>query len=159
MSTIGGPGGIGGPKGPGGPEGPDGPDGPDGPGDVDAAAAGRAADAGACRCLGRDAGIEQAGAASRAGDIDALAAEIAAGRLTPHEAIERLVDEPPAPELGAAERAELRELLDRSRRKRSAPRRAGRPRLIGAGGARSSVQYTTSPTKIVPRLRAAGRRT
>jgi len=109
MSTIGGPGGIGGPKGPGG---PDGPEGPDGPGDVDAADAGRAADAArGADAVGRDAGIEQAAAAGRAGDVDALAAEIAAGRLTPHEAIERLVDAAAGPELGAAERAELRELL------------------------------------------------
>ena len=100
MSSIGGPGGIGGPKGPGG---PDGPEGPDGPGELDAA---DAADA-----IGRDAGVEQAAAAGRAGDIDALAAEVAAGRLTPHEAIERLVDATAGPELGAAERAELRELL------------------------------------------------
>jgi hypothetical protein len=106
MSTIGGPGGIGGPKGPGGPEGPDG---PDEIGELDAPDAGTAA--GAAGAIGRDAGVEQAAAAGAAGDIDALAAEIAAGRLTPHEAIERLVDATAGPELGAAERAELRELL------------------------------------------------
>ncbi len=97
MSTIGGPGGIGGPKGPGGPGGPeglDGPDGPDGPDELDAPDASAAPDA-----------------ARAAGDLDALAAEVAAGRLSPHEAIERLVDATAGPELGAAERAELREIL------------------------------------------------
>lgn len=109
MSTIGGPGGIGGPKGPGGPGGPDGPEGPDGPDGPGALDAPDAPDAAAA--LGRDAGVEKAGAAGAAGDIDALAAEVAAGRLTPHEAIERLVDATAGPELGPAERAELRELL------------------------------------------------
>ncbi len=105
MSTIGGPGGIGGPKGPGGPE---------GPGELDAAEATDATDAadaaGAAAGTGA-AGLEQAAAAGGTGDIDALAAEVAAGRLTPHEALERLIDATAGPELGAAERAELREIL------------------------------------------------
>ena len=123
MSTIGGPGGIGGPKGPGGPGGPDrpgGPGGPDGPGGIDGAgepdeigAPDTAArlGAGAADAVGRHAGVEQAAAAGGTDDIDALAAEVAAGRLTPHEALERLVDATAGPELGPAERAELRELL------------------------------------------------
>jgi hypothetical protein len=88
MSTIGGPGGIGGPKGPAGPEGPS---------DIDDVAG--------------DVPVEQAPAAAPASEIEALAAEVAAGRLTQREAIDRLVDAAAGPELGAAERAELRELL------------------------------------------------
>ncbi|MEJ7603649.1 MAG: hypothetical protein WKG01_37525 [Kofleriaceae bacterium] len=108
MSTIGGPGGIGGPKGPGGPDGPDGPEGPDGPDGPDATggatgAAGTAGTAGT-------AGSERA-APTQSTDIEALAAEIAAGRLTPKEAVDRLVDATAGPELGASERAELRALL------------------------------------------------
>ena len=106
MSTIGGPGGIGGPKGPGGPDEIGGPDELDAP---DAADAGTGADA--AGAIGHDAGIEQAAAAGDTGDIDALAAEVAAGRLTPHEALQRLVDATAGPDLGPAERAELRELL------------------------------------------------
>jgi hypothetical protein len=44
-------------------------------------------------------------------DIAALAAEVAAGRLTRGEALERLLDAAAGPELPAAERAELRALL------------------------------------------------
>jgi hypothetical protein len=88
MSTIGGPGGIGGPKGP---------DGPDGPSEIDDIAG--------------DAPVEQAQGTTRAGDVEALAAEVAAGRLTPREAIDRLVEATAGPELDATERAELRELL------------------------------------------------
>ncbi len=89
MTSIGGPGGIGGPKGPGGPQGPDG-DG--GVGDVADVAGSRET-------------------AATPGSIDALAADLAAGKLTPHEAIDRLVEATATPELGAAERAELRELI------------------------------------------------
>jgi hypothetical protein len=88
MSSIGGPSGIGGPKGPGGPTGPDGPDGPD---SADAA--------------------EAAADAQRTSDIDMLAAEVAAGRLSPREAIDQLVEATATPDLSATERAELRELL------------------------------------------------
>lgn len=97
MSGIGGPGGIGGPEGPGGPDGPDGPDGasgidgidgPDGPG-----------------------GIEGADGPSDTADIDRLAAEVAAGRLTPREAIDQLVEATATPDLSPTERAELREML------------------------------------------------
>jgi hypothetical protein len=89
MSTIGGPGGIGGPKGPGGP------DRPDDLGEVAEVAPGE---------------VGRASAAAPAGDLDALAAEIAAGRMTPREAIDRMVDEAGVG-LGTTERAELRELL------------------------------------------------
>lgn len=92
MSGIGGPGGIGGPKGP---------TGSQGPGDVD--------DVGD---VGVESGIEAATAARAAGGLEAMAAEIAAGRLTPREAVDQLVDEiAGSDQLGAGERAELRELL------------------------------------------------
>ncbi len=97
MSTIGGPGGIGGPTGPSGPDGPegvDGADGVDGPTDV-----------------APDTGVAATTAATASTAIDGLAAEIAAGRLTPREAIDQLVEATAGPELGATERAELRELL------------------------------------------------
>ncbi len=91
MSSIGGPSGIGGPGGPSGPGGPDGPEGPDGPDEV--------------------AGAEAAEDAQLTSDIDALAADVAAGRLTPREAIDQLVESTATPDLSAAERAELREML------------------------------------------------
>ena len=94
MSTIGGPGGIGGPKG------PKGPDGIDGVDDVDEANATDGA-----------APVAESGSAIGTADVQALAADIAAGRLTPHEAIDRLVDAAAGPDLDAAERAELREML------------------------------------------------
>jgi hypothetical protein len=90
MSAIGGPGGVGGPKGPSGPDGPGGPEGADAPATTGP--------------------LDQAAATNRS-EIDALAAEVAAGRLTPREAIDRMVDAAAGPELGPAERAELRELL------------------------------------------------
>ena len=92
--SVGGPSGIGGPKGPGGPTGPDGPDGPDGTAEADA--------------------IESASTVEHAentADIDRLAAEVAAGKLTPKEAIDQLVEATATPDLSAGERAELRELL------------------------------------------------
>ena len=89
MSTIGGPGGIGGPKGPGGPSDVDGPDGLDDVGALDTTTAARAADG-----------------------LEAMASEIAAGRLSPREAVDKLVDDIAGSDaLGATERAELRELL------------------------------------------------
>jgi hypothetical protein len=94
MTTIGGPGGIGGPKGPGGPEGPS-----------ELSELSELAD------VTGDAAVEQAHGTVAASDVEALAAEVAAGRLTQREAIERLVDATAGPGLGAAERAELRELL------------------------------------------------
>ncbi len=88
MSTIGGPGGIGGPKGP---------DGPDGPSQIDDIAG--------------EAPIEAAHETRAPDELAALAAEVAAGRLTPHEALDRLVEATAGPGLDAAERTELRELL------------------------------------------------
>ena len=91
MTTIGGPGGIGGPAGPRQPGGPS-----------------EIAD------VAGDPSIEAAGAAAAepTTDIDALAAELAAGRLTPREAVDRLVEAAAGPGLDAAEAAELRELFN-----------------------------------------------
>ena len=103
MSTIGGPGGIGGPKGPKGPDGPDanaGPDASDGP---DKLSGGRGPDA-----------ASAAGATGATGqaDIDAIAADIAAGKLTPREAVDKLVDQIAGTDvLDPADRAELREMM------------------------------------------------
>jgi hypothetical protein len=92
MTSIGGPGGIGGPKGP---TGPDRPDAADDVSDV-----------------GADTGVERASAAVPTTELDAIAADIAAGRLSPREAVDRLVDQIAGTEqLPAADRAELRELL------------------------------------------------
>ncbi len=92
MTSIGGPGGIGGPKGPSGPAAPDAPD----------------------ASAGADEVAEPTGAAAaaKAGEFDAIAADIAAGKLTPQQAVDRIVDEIAGSDaLGAADRAELRELL------------------------------------------------
>ena len=97
MNTIGGPGGIGGPKGPGGPEGP--------------SESSEISHTSHTHDVVGEAPIEQAQGAGPANDIEALAAEVAAGRLTPREAVDRLVDATAGPGLDAAERAELRELL------------------------------------------------
>ena len=106
MSTIGGPGGIGGgPSGPGGPSGADGIGGASGPSEID-----DVDELAGAREVGGGAGVEHAQGTARTG-IDALAAEVAAGRLTSREAIDRLVDATAGPELDAADRAELRELL------------------------------------------------
>jgi hypothetical protein len=95
MSSIGGPGGIGGPKGPTGPSGADAVDDVDDVADVHAGTA-----------------IDSAAAARAADGLQAMAGEIAAGRLTPREAVNKLVDEiAGTDQLGATERAELRELL------------------------------------------------
>ena len=92
MSPIGG---AGGPGGVGGPKGPDGPD------DVDDVAD-----------VGSDSSVSSATAAKAAGGLEAMASEIAAGRLTPREAVDKLVDEiAGTDQLGAGERAEVRVLL------------------------------------------------
>lgn len=88
MTTIGGPGGIGGPKGP---------DGLDGPSEIDDVAG--------------EVPIEGAQATTRASNVEALSAEVAAGRLTQREAIDRLVEATAGPGLDPTERAELRDLL------------------------------------------------
>jgi len=83
MASIGGPGGIGGPKGPSGVDRPD---------EVE--------------------GAEDVAGTEKAGQFDGIAADIAAGKLTPQEAVERMVDEIAGhQDLAAADRAELRELL------------------------------------------------
>lgn len=89
MTGIGGPGGIGGPKGPSEIDGTDAVDELDGPDAAD--------------------GLERASGIA-AGQLDALAADIAAGKLTTREAIDRMVDQAGA-ELGQTEKAELRELI------------------------------------------------
>ena len=94
MSTIGGPGGIGGPKGP---QGPDAPDGPDETSATDAAATESATT-----------GVAATGDAS----LDAIASDIAAGKLTPREAVDKLVDQLAGTDaLDPADRAELREMM------------------------------------------------
>jgi hypothetical protein len=91
MSTIGGPGGIGGPKGPKPPDGAD--------GDAEISDVGTNAETSAAQ------GVGQA-------DIDAIASDIAAGKLTPREAVDRLVDQMAGTDvLDPADRAELREIM------------------------------------------------
>ena len=92
MTGIGGPGGIGGPKGP---------SGPTGPGDVD--------DVGDIDDVS---GVDAAQASKAATGLEAMAADIAAGKLTANEAIDRLVNEiAGSDQLGSTEQAELREML------------------------------------------------
>jgi hypothetical protein len=92
MTGIGGPGGIGGPKGP---------SGPTGPGDVD--------DVGDIDDVS---GVDAAQASKAATGLEAMAADIAAGKLTANEAIDRLVSEiAGSDQLGSTEQAELREML------------------------------------------------
>lgn len=98
MSAIGGPGGIGGPKGPSGASGP--------------ASLDDVPDVGDARDVADIADIGAARATQAVGGLEAMAAEIAAGKLTANEAIDRLVDELCSSEqLGRAERTELREML------------------------------------------------
>jgi cell division GTPase FtsZ len=94
MSTIGGPGGINGPKGPGGPR------------EID-----DVADAHAASETSAAASTAASAAPAAGTDVQALAAEVAAGRLTHGEAIDRMIDAMAGPELDADARAELRELL------------------------------------------------
>ncbi len=93
MSGIGGPGGIGGPKGPQGPDASDAADGADAAHSVETAA---------------PAGIAGTGQA----DLDAIASDVAAGKLTPREAVDKLVDQLAGTDaLDPADRAELREMM------------------------------------------------
>ena len=103
MTTIGGPGGIGGPKG------PEGPDGPSEIADVDHISGHISTHISAP--ISGDAVVEQAQGLARTSDLEALAADVAAGRLTQREAIDRLAFATAGPGLDATERAELRELL------------------------------------------------
>jgi hypothetical protein len=89
MTTIGGPGGI---------DGPAGPARPDGPSQIAE--------------LAGDPPVDAAEAASPATDLDALAADVAAGRVSRREAVDRLVEAAAGPGLDPAERAELRELFN-----------------------------------------------
>jgi hypothetical protein len=99
MSTIGGPGGIGGPKG------PQGPDAPEGSGET------AAADAPAAPASS-DAASTTGVAATGDPSLDAIASDIAAGKLTPREAVDKLVDQLAGSDaLDPADRAELREMM------------------------------------------------
>lgn len=97
MSTIGGPPGVGGPKGPGAPARPSEIDEVAGDAPVDRSSA--------------SAGASAPAPATGTAALDALAAELAAGRVTPREAIDRLVEATVGPGLAEVERAELRALL------------------------------------------------
>ena len=92
MSSIGGPGGIGGPKGPGSVGGTN---------DV-----GDIGDVGDVGDVDTTTGAERVGAS----ELDALASDIATGKLTPREAIDQLVAKAGAG-LPASQQAELRELI------------------------------------------------
>ncbi|HEY1814211.1 MAG TPA: hypothetical protein VGL61_11160 [Kofleriaceae bacterium] len=89
MSTIGGPGGVGGPKGPKPPDDVGGPD-----------------------EVAPETGASAVESAARTNELDAIAADLSAGKLTPHEAVEKLVDQiASGTDLGPADRAELRALM------------------------------------------------
>lgn len=91
MTGIGGPGGIGGPKRP---------DGPDSIAD--------ASELDPAEHAAAPTGAAKVGAS----ELDALAADLASGKLTAREAVERLVDQvATSDQLGQVERAELRELI------------------------------------------------
>jgi hypothetical protein len=92
----------------GGPSGPGGPGGPSGPGPVDPAD--RAEDAGASDAAGQASATEGSGSI----DTDAiaqLAADLDAGRITPEQAMAKLVDDSVAG-LPPAEQAELRGMME-----------------------------------------------
>nr|HEX4317651.1 hypothetical protein [Kofleriaceae bacterium] len=104
MTSIGGAGGPGGIGGPGGPKGPGGVDGTDEVGDfAEVGEAGPADEASAAT------GADHAASVSPS-QLDALASDLASGKLTPHEAIDRLVASAGAG-LPHAEQAELRSLI------------------------------------------------
>ncbi len=103
MSSIGGPGGVG-PKGP-----PTGVSAEPTLGQAPASAAERALQSEHAAAVQQAQGAHGAqGAQLR--DLDALASEVAAGRLSPRQAIDTLVEAASA-DLAPTERAELRELL------------------------------------------------
>jgi hypothetical protein len=95
IGGAGGPGGIGGPKGPGGAD--------------DVGEAGEAGDVGEVGDAGEAHEATSASSIDRS-QLDALADDLAAGRLTPQEAIDRLVANAGAG-LPHAEQVELRELI------------------------------------------------
>jgi len=91
MSSVGGPGGIGGPKGPGGIDRSGAADAPDASGEV---------------------GEVERGSRAAPSELDGIAADVAAGKLSAREAVDRMVDQMAGSQhLEPAERAELRELL------------------------------------------------
>ena len=102
--------------------GPGGPTSPSGPGGVtDSAAADGAmatdgtADASTTNFAGqvRNASAEASAASTTQApsSVDVLAAEISAGRMTPNQAIDVLLDQAAGPDLPVQQRTELRELL------------------------------------------------
>jgi hypothetical protein len=101
MTGIGGPGGVG-PKGPVGTGGVDGAEG--------AAEAAEVGGGEAAHASQSNQAAQRTGAAAGLQGMDALAGEIAAGRLTPKQAIDYLVDAAGA-ELAPEDQVELRELL------------------------------------------------
>lgn len=99
MTTLGGPPGVGGPKGPGGPQ--------------RASEPSEASPSSGADEVAGDAAVDRAPLTGTT-ELDALAAELAAGRVTPRDAIDRLMEATAGPELAAlddVDRAELRELL------------------------------------------------
>lgn len=106
MTGIGGPGGVG-PKGP--VTDPQGVGPSDGAGEAHGSEATTSAGAAGSTQAAQEA--QRTGAAAGLQGIDALAGEIAAGRLTPKQAVDHLVEAAGA-QLDAAERTELRELLN-----------------------------------------------
>ena len=97
-----------------GPGGPTSPSGPAGPTDS-AAAADSAADTSATNFADQvrsaSANSTTAATTSAPSSVDTLATEISAGRMTPNQAIEVLLDQAAGPDLPVEQRAQLRELL------------------------------------------------
>lgn len=110
MSTIGGPGGIGGPKGPAGPnrlEHAEASDGPERARETEAAphVAGTPAPAAGTAA-------QPTTPLASPANLDRVAADLRSGRLTPHEAVDRLVaDVVDVDAMTASDQAELRELM------------------------------------------------
>src|SRR5262245_51095629 len=95
--------GISGSGGPGGPKGPGATDGPADVDEADAVEAGAPLEVHAARAAAAS-GVEASG-------VDRIAADLDAGRITGREALDRLIDEAVPGELGAEERAELRQAM------------------------------------------------
>ena len=101
--------GINGPGGPTSPSGPAGsPSGPAGPTD---SAADSSATNFADQVRSASADSTTAATTSAPSSVDTLATEISAGRMTPNQAIEVLLDQAAGPDLPVEQRAQLRELL------------------------------------------------
>lgn len=106
MTAIGGSGGVSGPMGATGATGPSATDAAD---DLDGATGGARIDR--PETTGRAGRLDAAAHVTDTGEIDALASDVAAGRLTRDEAIDRLIEATASNGLDVSERAELRELL------------------------------------------------